>query len=150
MTFLLLIYFQFKHFFADYPLQTPWMLKKFSKDWSFVGPLSAHCGVHAMFTALAVIFSGRLDCWYLPLVDFVAHFVMDRIKASPNLLGRFEALSKKEMKGILSYVPTLGSDGVKNRFGEQLSSNRWFWYSLGIDQMVHHLTDLFIVWILVS
>jgi hypothetical protein len=73
---------------------------------------------------------------------------MDRIKASPNLLGRYKALSADEMKSILSYLPTLGEAGVQEKFGDQLRSNVYFWWALGLDQGVHHLTHYAIIWML--
>lgn len=74
---------QFKHFIADYPLQGKYMLGKF-KPHGWVLPLAAHCGVHFLFTfAIAYLwtFNGllALGCG---LLDFVVHFIMDRVKAS--------------------------------------------------------------------
>jgi len=145
LVFVLLIVYQVKHFLADYPLQTPYMLGKFKADWDFLKPLTAHCGVHAAMTAII--------CWvvnpslmWLALVDFVVHFVMDRIKAGPKYLGRFKALSGAEMKNILSYKDTIGLD----QFKPKLRNNVLFWWSLGLDQMVHHLTHYFIIWRLVA
>jgi hypothetical protein len=156
--FLLLAMYQLKHFLADYPLQLPWMLGKFKAGWAFVKPLSSHCVVHAYFTFLiSALFLAAVHGpgygplpFYLAAFDFVVHFIMDRIKASPSYLGRFEALSKKEMTNILSYVGTLGEDGVREYFGHELRSNRFFWWSLGIDQGVHHLTHYAIIYWLVT
>lgn len=58
--------------------------------------------------------------WWLALVDFVIHFSMDRIKAGKNFLGRFKIEDKR------------------------------FWWSLGFDQMVHHLTHYFVIWMLIK
>lgn len=113
--FTLLVVFQLKHFLADYLLQTRYMLGKFRPDWYFVPPLLAHASVHAFFT-LAI-------CWYwqappqLALVDCAAHFAMDRIKAGPRWLGRFND------KGAAP-----------------------FWIALGFDQTVHHLTHYYIIY----
>ena len=104
--------------------------------------------MHFVFTGLIVYFVTRkLDLGLkLAILDFIIHFIMDRIKASPKMLGRYQALSKNEMKNILSYLPTLGKDGVKEKFGKELNSNVLFWWSLGLDQLVHHLTDILIVY----
>ena len=143
--FFLLAMFQVKHFFADYTSQTPYMLKKFLPGKEFILPLAAHAGVHAAYTLMfALIIAPRL--WWLALVDFVAHFTMDRIKASPKMLGRFRALSASEMKGILSYKDTVGL----GMFKKELDGNKYFWWSLGFDQMIHHLTHYFIVYMLVT
>lgn len=117
--FLLLLIFQVKHFLADYPLQTTWMLGKFRPDWSFFWPLTLHCLVHTWFTAVIVTAIDPTK-WWLAIVDFVIHFVMDRIKAGPKYLGRYNVKEKQ------------------------------FWWSLGLDQSVHHLTHYFIIWSLVA
>lgn len=116
----LLIFFQVKHFFADFVLQNVWMLQKSRPNWDFVAPLAIHCGIHA-FCTLAVILFVNPTYWWLALLDFGVHFIMDRIKAGPRYLGRYTDISKKA-----------------------------FWVSFGFDQMVHHLTHLYIVWILAA
>jgi len=118
--FLLLILFQIKHFVADFPLQREYMLKKVSPDWDFVVPLTVHCGVHAVITLGIVLFL-EPSLWWLSIVDFVIHFIMDRVKSGPKYLGRFTDKSKAG-----------------------------YWNVFGFDQMVHHLTSLLILWVLVS
>jgi hypothetical protein len=115
----LMVVFQLKHFVADYPLQVPFMLRGKSRGgFAWLGPLAVHCGVHAALTlVICAVIQPRL--WWLALVDFTIHFAMDRIKASPVLLGRFHD-----------------------------PESRPFWFCLGVDQMVHHLTSIFIVWAL--
>jgi hypothetical protein len=117
-TFLLLVLFQIKHLLADYPLQTAYMLGKFRPGWGFVGPLAAHAGVHGLLTAFltGLFLPGTLWPVLFGLVDFVTHFVIDRIKASPRLLGRFSDKSKPS-----------------------------YWNCLGADQMAHHLVHYGIV-----
>ena len=149
LVFALLLIYQLKHFLCDYPLQTKFMLNKFRKrarDW--VPALAAHAGVHAWATlAIAMVFG--MDEWQgvmLGAFDFVIHFVMDRIKASPKLLGRYEALSKSEYLDHL-----VCSEGPKaSRYGIELAvpafrSNKLFWWSLGLDQAVHHITHYAII-----
>jgi len=126
--FILLTLFQLKHFLADYPLQTPYMLGKM-KATGWIKPLAAHATIHACITAIIVL-------WYfillgqptlaviltplLALLDFTIHFIVDRIKASPNLGGKFNP------------------------------SQPYFWWALGADQMAHHLTHYLIIFILVT
>ncbi len=151
----LLVIYQLKHFLADYPLQGPYMLKKFLGGWDWVKPLAAHAGVHATFTYFISItylffypikdpglFTGTLFCFGLAAFDFTVHFCMDRLKASPNLLGRFKALSANEFKDIM----LLNHPDAKAR----IKGNTYFWWSLGLDQMVHHLTHYIIIWLLVA
>jgi hypothetical protein len=140
MIFLLIAIFQLKHLVADYFCQTPFMLQKFNIT-GWWRPLAAHCGVHAGFTfiitAVALASSGFSFPWALPLIcailDFNVHMVMDRLKASPNLLGRFKALTARDF-------PMANA--------EERRGNTLFWWSLGFDQMIHHLTDLAVVMII--
>lgn len=96
------------------------MLKKVSPGWDFFLPLLSHSLVHGVFS-LAIILFVRPSYWWLSLIDLIVHFLMDRIKAGPRYLGRFND---------------------KNRSS--------YWNSLGFDQMIHHLTHIGIVWILIQ
>lgn len=125
--FLLLIAFQLKHFICDYPLQTSYMLGKMNATgWKL--PLTAHASVHALGTIIivAIFFNptywvdGAVLATILGIADFIAHFTVDRIKASPNLGGRWK--------------PT----------------QPYFWWALGADQMAHHLTHYIFILIIVS
>jgi len=122
--FLLLIIYQLKHFICDYPLQGRYMLGKFKPGWDFLGPLATHCSVHAGATFIIATAWGFSTmpwgvAWCLAFLDFVIHFFMDRIKAGPKYLGRFKDMMKP-----------------------------YFWWALGFDQMIHHLTHYWIIWIL--
>jgi len=165
--FALLVAYQVKHFVADYPLQGKFMLRKFHRDprvW--VPALAAHAGVHALATALiaswALYFSQRLTtnvgAWNiiigLAALDFVVHFAMDRLKASPDLLGRFKPLTGEEYAAaqqLASLAPC--DDGCPSEMGrrrglQRIRGNTYFWWALGFDQMVHHLTHYVIIFIL--
>lgn len=162
--FLLLVLFQIKHFVADYPLQGKYMLGKFNPDWSFLLPLFAHAGVHGCFTlAICLVFAPQL--WWLSLIDIAVHFLMDRAKAGPKYLGRFKAMSAEEMhtvKHIMNVDADLKADpdkydsryfdmfnGYKQSALNKVRSNTFFWWALGLDQMVHHLTHyIFIAFII--
>lgn len=114
--FALLVIYQLKHFICDYPLQNAYMLGKF-EEIGWVKPLLAHTGIHAVATFLiALVFTQMVFLSLsLALFDLVVHFIMDRVKASPKLLGRYDIKDKR------------------------------FWWSLGFDQMVHHLTHYAII-----
>lgn len=132
----LLIIFQIKHFLADYPLQNEYMLRKFLPDNKYILPLLTHSFVHALFTFLITItYTKNLSLAFsLALLDLTIHFIVDRIKASPKLLGRFQALTKKDfMNGVTE---------------EQKKSNKLFWWSLGLDQTAHHLTHYLIIYLI--
>jgi len=139
--FSLLIIFQLKHLVADYPLQNKYMLQKFRPDWGFAFPLLAHAGVHAIFT-LAICIWLAPHLWWLALVDLVTHFVMDRIKAGPRYLGRFKALSAND------FVQVLALTDIEEQ-KKAMKSNTYFWWSLGLDQMVHHLVHYYIIFAIV-
>lgn len=92
LVFGLLFAFQVKHFIADYPLQTAYMLGKMQRT-GWIKPLMAHAAVHAFLTFLIVLLvqpSNYFLYFILPLADFSIHFIIDRIKASPDLGGRFK------------------------------------------------------------
>jgi hypothetical protein len=149
VTFKLLLLFQLKHFIADYPLQRPWMLGKFlDKGW--VLPLAAHCGVHALFTIAIGLFCGWVPISVILVMaafDFVIHFTMDRIKASKRWLGRFKPLNGMEYVAMTAAAQgnPIGAPYPIDEAKARLRSNRWFWHSIGIDQMVHHLTHYAII-----
>lgn len=119
LVFYLMVAFQVKHFAADFPLQREYMLKKRLPGWDYVLPLAVHCLVHMAFS-LTIILMVNPSLWWLALVDFASHFVMDRVKSSPKMLGRFSDKNKSS-----------------------------YWNCFGLDQMVHHLTHYFIIFSLV-
>lgn len=88
------------------------MLKKNKAGFDFVLPLASHCLVHGGFTLLICLYYAPF-LWWLAILDFAIHFVIDRIKSGPKYLGRFNDLSKNS-----------------------------FWNILGLDQTAHHLTHL--------
>lgn len=119
--FLLLVIFQLKHFICDYPLQNAYMLGKMKlTGWKL--PLLAHASVHAIGTFLIVyVFLNEvLFALILAIADLVIHFIVDRLKASPNLGGRFKP------------------------------DQPYFWWALGADQMIHHLTHYAIIYVIIS
>lgn len=156
----LFVVFQWKHFVADYIWQTPYMFGKFKdKDW--IKPLAAHCGVHAgltfVYSASFLGFGNILEfawlCLCLSLFDFATHFVMDRIKASPRLLGRYKALSSNEFSILMKnreWALTVQHEDMAQSIDERFRRNKYFWWSLGFDQMVHHLTHYAIIFVLLS
>lgn len=135
MIYVLLVVFQIKHFVSDFPFQNSYMLRKFLPGKEFILPLTLHCLVHATFTYLVTlgVTSNLKLSFLLSLLDFTIHFIMDRIKASPKLLGRFKALTAKEYATATN---------------KQKEDNKLFWWSLGIDQMVHHLTHYVLIYLI--
>ena len=109
-----------KHFLADCPLQTTYMLGK-SKRVGWALPLLAHSGVHALFT-LVVLLAFGVHWLAIPaaLAEMVAHFMIDRVKAHPDLGGRWNP------------------------------SQPQFWWALGADQLAHNLCYLLMAWYAVA
>ena len=125
--FLLLIAFQLKHFICDYPLQTQYMLGKM-KATGWVKPLAAHAGVHAIGTFIVAYYFLNLSYYLdniafatiLAIADFILHFIVDRIKASPTIGGRWKPEQPQ------------------------------FWWALGADQMTHHIINYIFIFIIIS
>ena len=65
---------------------------------------------------LAVCLALRESLWWLAALDFAVHFIVDRVKAGPSLGGRWKP------------------------------DNQYFWWALGADQALHHLTHYFIIY----
>jgi hypothetical protein len=99
----------FKHIIADFVLQTRWMAygKDMKKGWAL--PLLVHCLIH-LAVAMVLILLVAPRFWYVALIDFVIHIIVDRLK------------------GICSAY-----------FGMTLQ-HPWFWTLMGVDQALHHLT----------
>lgn len=118
--FTLLVLFQLKHFICDYPLQTQYMLGKMQAT-GWIQPLAAHAAVHSLATyIITMYFVGPFTAILFALADFIIHFTVDRIKASPKLGGRWN--------------PT----------------QPYFWWALGADQMAHHLTHYLFIYLIIS
>lgn len=163
--FLLLIIFQLKHYICDYPLQNEYMLGKF-KEKGWVLPLLSHALVHAKFTMIIVLLFNEsfTKALGLGLLDLTLHFIMDRIKASPKLLGKYKSMTKEQYVGSLERVDKLKKQSevirtsdmtnmyikALNEHKQLKKSNSMFWNSLGVDQMVHHLTHYILIYLIVG
>ena len=162
--FALLVAFQIKHFVADYLLQgyplANFMLGKFRPGPDFIGPLAAHCGVHAAFTALLAIAAGVGFGLIVKVavLDFVVHFVMDRLKAGPKYLGRFKPFRGDDYAQALRRTEVYRRTKSMGRVPEAayveahraVRDNALFWQSLGLDQGVHHLCHYLIIYLLIT
>lgn len=143
--FFLLVLFEVKHFLSDYVFQTRYMLGKFKPGWDFFPHLLAHAAGGGLCTFCILVWLTP-DLWWLAFVDTASHFLIDRMKAGPRYLGRFKALSANEMGVIMSYKETCGL----KKFRSQLRGNTLFWWSLGLDQMLHRLVHYYIIWRMVQ
>ena len=127
----LLVAFQLKHYLVDFVIQIndPNGMRKFDAT-GWVMPLLKHASQHGLMSAiiaasfyLALSTTEAVTLGFTHLIiiigvflfDTSIHFTMDRIKASPYMLGR--------------YGP----------------NDKGYWYALGADQAVHHLTHYAII-----
>jgi len=111
---LLLLYalFRLKHFVCDYLLQTSWIAAhKGLPGRDGYRALFIHSAAHALGTLIVtVLFAPGL--WWLGLIDFVVHSVIDKIKG-----------------------------GVTHKMG-WTPKDTAFWWAIGADQEAHNFTHL--------
>lgn len=69
---------------------------------------------------LGIVCIVRPELWWLALIDLGSHFVIDRLKAAKKYLGRWNV------------------------------DHPLFWWSLGLDQMLHHMVHYFIIYNLLT
>jgi hypothetical protein len=82
----LLLVFAFKHFIADFVMQTNWIARGKERSEGWFAPLAVHVCCHAVLTlAIALAVAPRL--WWLALVDLVVHWVIDRAKTLTGYHG---------------------------------------------------------------
>jgi hypothetical protein len=116
----LYVAFVIKHFLADFLLQTSWMACGKAQSQGWLAPLATHASIHGVLTLLLML-ALLPSLWWLGLVDFAVHIVVDRGKA---LATRGLGLTEKD--------------------------NAWWWL-LGLDQAMHQLTHFsFILALLVA
>ncbi len=116
---LLLLLFQVKHFLADFLWQTDWMFLNKGR-YGHPGGL-AHAGLHAVFTAVVLLFAPAPLGLLLALValEFVIHYHVDWSKDHFTRRGSYTV----EEKG--------------------------FWVLFGLDQGAHQLTYVLLLYLLV-
>jgi Protein of unknown function (DUF3307) len=156
LIFFLLVVYQLKHFCADYLLQGEYMLGKFKPGWDFLGPLSAHVAVHGVMTygivALTLLYYGipypAAFGLLLGLLDAGIHFVMDRIKAAPQYMGRWKSVTAAEYAECKRLIAAGFWPKEVGNPKKKLRGNRLFWWALGFDQMVHHLTHYVLIYLI--
>ena len=121
---ILLLAFQVKHLIADYYLQFPYMYENKGKAVGWFMPLFTHSGFHGIGTLLIV---GVHGSFMNP--DATSYHI------SLVLLGAM----------VFDFITHFITDRWKatRKGGPDTTS---FWQYLGIDQMVHHLVGILIVW----
>ena len=126
---------------------------KFKKQ-NWVLPLLSHVSIHGAFTFIIAytITLNALLALLLGLLDLGLHFLMDRIKASSDLLGRFKALSGAEYVSIKQQqaCEKLLNQSPDFILRKRLLHNKLFWIASGFDAMWHNLTDLLTIYLMVT
>ncbi len=108
-----------KHFICDFPLQAfPYMYKN-KGTYGHPGGL-VHAGVHGIGTWMVMFwFTNPMTAIALAVFDMLVHYHVDWAKMNINHL-----------------------------YGLRPDNSEWFWIWLGIDQLAHFMTYIFIVWYL--
>lgn len=118
---ILYLCFRLKQVSCDYLLNNSWMaLNRGKKGMEGYIPLAAHASIHAAGTLLITLLFAPV-LWWLMIVDFIVHGLVDRIKA---VLTDRMAWTEKD---------------------------KAFWVALGIDQEAHNVTHLgYIILIIIT
>jgi uncharacterized protein DUF3307 len=119
-TLVLMFLLQTKHLFADFYLQTPRMLRDRSR-YIHLGRLQ-HAGLHAVGSLIAMVLLGVSVSLALivAVAECVVHFHIDWAK------GRWSDYTGH------------GPDQAG------------YWRAFGVDQLLHHVTYLVMIWVIVS
>lgn len=116
---LLYICFRIKQFAGDFLFQTDWMALTKGKP-GFTGYKALFS--HTIMHGIGTMIIALIfapGLWWLGLVDFAVHSLIDRLK------------------GIITYQQKWSH------------SDRWFWWSFGLDQEAHNYTHLVLILIMV-
>ena len=121
----LLTLFIIKHFVCDFPLQSVWMAAN-KGTYGHRGGL-AHIGVHALGTFfILIVFAQATEIFFAPtlflmifLFEAVVHYHTDWFKMNLNKMMNWTCDKSSE-----------------------------FWILLGVDQLIHYLSYVFMVWYL--
>jgi Protein of unknown function (DUF3307) len=108
-----------KHFIVDFPLQTPYQYLNKGKYGHAGGLL--HSALHglATFIIFAIFLVSIKLALFLAIIDFVVHYHIDWAKVNIN-----------------------------NRYGWKSDKHSQFWILLGLDQYLHALTYIGLVFFL--
>jgi len=121
--FVLLIVFQFKHLIADYYLQFPYMYLNKGQKTGWFYPLLHHSMVHAFFTMVILFVYFIFIDVGMPLIIFYL--------------------------GVFDLITHFITDRWKATRGKTPDQPK-FWTNLGIDQMIHHVVGIIIVFVAVN
>jgi hypothetical protein len=121
--FILLIVFQAKHLIADYYLQFPYMYMNKGADKNWFKPLFDHASIHALMTLVII----AIYC----------------LLAYPDA-NKYQIATTIGFVTVFDFITHFITDRWKAVKKDRPDESK-FWYSLGIDQMVHHIVGIIIV-----
>jgi hypothetical protein len=84
----------FKHYVADFLLQTNWIAQGKERDKGWLAPLAVHVLGHALLTLLIVLALAP-TLWWLAPVEFVIHGAIDRGK---TIIGNWGGWQPNQQK----------------------------------------------------
>lgn len=142
-----IIAFLFKHFIADFQFNS--YPEQYSEGADGFLKLAQHAGFHGLLTFfIASMLTKDLSLSFvLGVFDFTFHFIVDRIKTSEFMLGRYEYLSKKEISYIKEWTRQNGSN---REIDNILKGNRRFWLTFGATQAINKSIDAFILLVIIQ
>jgi len=123
---ILMMMFIIKHFLCDFPLQTPYMLGKSKSGMDWILPLLAHSSTHALFSLGILILFQKTEFFWLAGIELIAHFIIDRIKATHKL-----------KEGV--WAP--------HERGKYLTQ---YYVAFGLDQTAHYLTYAAMIFVMIQ
>lgn len=132
--FILLLAFQLKQFFCDYPIYPEFLLKRFKG--SGLTAFIVHSGIHSFMTlgiCLILSSSGFGLAVLMACLDFVIDFMLNQFRSRSETIARFRPLDLDEF---------LAASRKEKR------NHRLYWAFFGLDQTIHHLTHYAIVFVL--
>lgn len=84
----LLLYLVIKHFLADFPLQTKWMVNHKGRN---IHALVTHVGIHVLMSSVVLLFL-KIQFWkllFLVFFEFLFHMMVDYLKVQKEFGGKY-------------------------------------------------------------
>ena len=106
-----------KHFIIDFPAQTPYQWMN-KGTYGHPGGI-LHAGLHGAGTFLCfAIFFVTPFALFVALLDMIIHYHVDWVKMNVN-----------------------------KKYGWKADTHPEFWVALGLDQLAHYMTYVFLIWL---
>lgn len=137
-----------KHFVASYPLQCSYTVKGLgSSNWLL--PMLARCSIHGAATIIVILswwwHNGEPMRWSILAIvagaDMLSHFVIDRVKVSSELLGKYQVASPQELAQIAIDYQSKDASVVAAAQAES-DSNKYFWWVDGGCHLLYGLVGI--------